>query len=149
VLFEHEHFRSFNFIHFEMAHPRYPSLSLLRALRSSCEVFSGRLSNCTNAVAKSFKSHPKQSSRSFQQSSRKYHVSHQINASKTFRRSQSCVYERLTSRPAPTTTLRSFTTTASLRSKTVQEAKTRAKLGVLHISPGAALFRGTCCPFPI
>lgn len=123
-----------------MAHSRYPSISLLRSLRRSCEPFTELSSYRTGAPARP---NPRPAVRSFHQGNRRCHVS---KISMTSGHPQLCVYRRGTPHQVllHATNCRQFSTTMSLQAfKTVEQAKSRTNLGVLQISPGQALFRGT------
>lgn len=128
---------------FNMAYPRYPSISLLRALKFSCESFGSHSPSGANTASKLVCKHPRRESVRL--------LSHCQKRIQT--REDSSFFNRPRPNHAPIShqasflrrPLRGFSTTSSLRAfKTVQEAKSRHGLGVLQIPLGQALFRGAC-----
>jgi hypothetical protein len=134
-----------NFITFNMAHPRYPSISLLRALKFSCESFGSYSPSGANTASKLACRHPRRESvRLFSHCQRRIQI---CEDSSFFNKSRSnhapvCGSHHASFLRCPQ---RDFSTTSSLQAfKTVQEAKSRHGLGVLQIPLGQALFRGAC-----
>lgn len=128
-----------------MAHPRYPSNSLLRALRFSYESFGSHWPSSANTTSKlAYRQSRRESVRSFSHCQRRIGI-----------RQDSSFFNRLHPDHTPLRgsqyasfllyPLRGFSTSSSLQAfKTVQQAKSRHGLGVLQIPLGQALFRGAC-----
>jgi len=133
------------FITINMAHPRYPSISLLRALKVSCESLGYHSPSGANTASKLTSRYPQREN--------------VCSFTHRQRRIQIRQYSSFFNKPLPNRSpswgshhtsflrchQRDFSTTSSLQAfKTVQEAKSRHGLGVLQIPLGQALFRGAC-----
>lgn len=132
-----------------MAHPRYPSISLLRALKFSCESFGSHSPSGANTASKLACRYPRQESVRLLSHCRRRNQIHEdsffFNRSRPNHTPMCGSHNTLFLR-CP---LRDFSTTSSLQAfKTVQEAKSRYGLGVLQIPLGQALFRGACLVIP-
>jgi hypothetical protein len=137
--------RCSNSIIVNMAHPRYPSISLLRALQFSCDSFGSHSPSGATTASKLACRHPRRESvRLFSHCQKHTQIREDSSFFKIPRanhastcRSHHASFLRCS--------LRGFSTTSSLQAfKTVQEAKSRHGLGVLQIPLGQALFRGAC-----